>query len=76
MTGWKPRKRLASILLLCSATLVLAEEQQDADTPDVDEAFLLFLADWDDGQGHWQDPLEYQDPKWSELDRRQVSDDE
>jgi hypothetical protein len=69
---------------ICSAGLALVllsagpgpAEDNVSGTPLPDEAFLLFLADWHDDQGNWQDPLDYDDPKWLELDTPQVTDHE
>jgi len=30
--------------------------------------FLEFLGEWEDRQGNWQDPMEFDDPKWQSLD--------
>ena len=75
MTGWMRHKPLVSVLMLC-CTIVAQADQKETEAADVDEAFLLFLADWEDEEGNWQDPLTYDDPKWDELDNRQVHDDE
>lgn len=75
MTGWMRHKQLASVLILLCSALAQADEQ-DALATEMDEAFLLFLADWEDEQGNWQDPLEYDDPKWTEMDSTQVTHDE
>jgi hypothetical protein len=70
------------VLLLCSASAVVAAEPQvppaapaAAATPDAtlatsadDEEFLAFLGGWEDGRGNWQDPLDYEDPAWAPLD--------
>ena len=75
MTGWMRRKPLVSaLLLICAAPMQAAE--QGTVTEHVDEEFLMFLADWEDEQGNWQDPLDYEDQKWAELDNKQVTDDE
>lgn len=75
MTGWMQHKLRVSVLLWLFVASVQADEQETAPTA-VDEDFLLFLGDWEDEQGHWQDPLEYEDEKWTQLDDRQVTDDE
>jgi hypothetical protein len=41
------------------------------DSRDDDEEFLVFLGDWADGQGNWQDPLQYDDPAWTAPGDRQ-----
>jgi hypothetical protein len=64
---------LALLMLLASAA---PAGENPANLPPPDEEFLLFLSDWDDGQGDWQDPLEYEDPHWRELDTPQVTDHE
>lgn len=75
MTGWMQHKLRVSVLLCLCAVSVQADEQDTAPTA-VDEDFLLFLSDWEDEQGNWQDPLDYEDAKWTQLDDRQVTDDE
>ncbi|MES9991192.1 MAG: hypothetical protein ABW098_04525 [Candidatus Thiodiazotropha sp.] len=49
-------------------------EQVDETLPS--GAFLEFLADWEDENGAWQDPLEYQEMELDFLDQRQQHDDE
>ncbi len=70
MTGWNTPRAAASllgvVLLLVSAVNLAEEVSDDA----LAEGFLEFLADWEDEQGQWQDPLEYQDPQWQALDER------
>ncbi len=74
MTGLiRPSLLLASAL--AAGAPALAGDAGDSDQP-VDEAFLMFLGEWEDGQGNWQDPLEYADPRWAGLDEEQVNDDE
>ncbi len=46
-------------LLLMIPMVPAAGEVQD-ETPSLD--FLEFLGEWEDEQGNWQDPLEYEDP--------------
>jgi hypothetical protein len=61
-------------LLLMLASAAQASEDAAANAPELDAAFLLFLSDWDDGKGNWQDPLDYEDPQWRELDAPKVTD--
>jgi hypothetical protein len=82
MTGWMKHRLPASVLLLCSAYGVPAAEPptptvaaaatpapETTSTPGADdEEFLVFLGGWEDSQGNWQDPLEYEDPAWAQLD--------
>ena len=92
MTGWMRPRRLASpgysciaamiaqrivraSVLLCLAANVQAGEQ-NAQPKQVDEDLLLFLADWEDEHGNWQDPLEYEQSEQTGQDRNRVSDDE
>lgn len=77
MTGWNTPKAAASLLLgtalaLASAVACAVDRSDDA----LPAGFLEFLADWEDEQGQWQDPLEYQDPQWQALDERVGQDDE
>jgi hypothetical protein len=58
---------------LCSGLLPAAEPPDSDELP---EAFIEFLADWDDEHGQWQDPLEYADPQWQALDQNAGQDDE
>ncbi|MGD2112478.1 MAG: hypothetical protein PVI50_03765 [Gammaproteobacteria bacterium] len=64
----------ASVLLLTLAGLLQAGQGEDAAI--ADESFLLFLADWENARGGWQDPLEFDGPGWAETDYRQVQDDD
>ena len=73
MPGWKQRNRAVSALLclLASATTPADEPQAGdtaADGQELSTAFLEFLGEWGDQQGNWQDPLEFEDPKWRSLD--------
>ena len=47
-------------LCLVAAALPAAENTQDED---LSQAFLEFLGEWEDEQGNWQDPLEYETPE-------------
>lgn len=56
MTGWiRPSLLLASALLVNAP----APAAEDGDTPAPEEAFLLFLGEWQDDEGNWQDPMAY-----------------
>ena len=59
-------RAVAAVLFLLSPTGV-AEERATEPLP---EAFLEFLADWEDDRGEWQDPMEYEDPQWQVLDQK------
>lgn len=75
MSGWIQRRLPASaMLLLALGGSVHAGAAGDAAIPD--ESFLLFLADWEDAQGDWQDPLEFDGPGWTDTEYRQVNDDD
>ncbi len=73
MPGWKRRSRTVSAVL-CLLVGVSAQAngaQRDDETTagaDLPTAFLEFLGEWEDQQGNWQDPLEFDDPKWQSLD--------
>ena len=85
MTGWMKHRLPASVLLACTTLAAAAAEPvAPAETTatdrapgtapqahDQDEAFLVFLADWGDEQGNWQDPLEFDDPAWTRAGDRQ-----
>jgi hypothetical protein len=60
-------------LLVLASVAGLAGERSDRALA---EEFLQFLADWEDEQGQWQDPLEYQGPEWQSLDAMAGQDDE
>ncbi len=47
------------LLLITPMTLAAGDVQDEA--PSLD--FLEFLGEWEDAQGNWQDPLEYEDPE-------------
>ncbi len=88
MNGWMRRKATverspagraanAGAGLLLALTLSVpaaAAEDQVADPPD--EALLLFLADWADADGTWEDPFAYEPPPQDETEPLQVIDDE
>ncbi len=84
MTGWTaPSLLLASALAAVTVAIAddrissVADRVPSADGgPPPDAELLLFLSDWADAQGDWQDPLQYDDPRWAALDRLQVKDDE
>jgi hypothetical protein len=79
MTGWIKHRLPASALLLCTAVTAVAVQPATApkaamantapgaspQVRDKDEEFLVFLGDWTDDQGNWQDPFEYEDPAWA-----------
>ena len=73
MPGWKRHSRTVSSVL----ALIAGAAAQAADPPPgqpipaqsaLPEAFLEFLGEWSDQQGNWQDPLEFDDPRWQLLD--------
>ena len=70
MPGWKP-PNLAVSAVLCLLVGVAAWADEPADDRSgqaLSAAFLEFLGEWEDQQGNWQDPLEFDDPKWWSLD--------
>lgn len=76
MPGWKipnPVASLAGLLLAVSAVTAQAGEDDDEVLP---AALLEFLADWEDPQGEWQDPMDYADPQWQLPQREAEQNDE
>lgn len=74
MPGWKRHNRTVSTALCwLAAAAVHAADPQDGqperDTRALPEAFLVFLGEWQDPQGNWQDPLVFDGPGWAELDK-------
>ncbi len=53
------------LVIVCPAGM--AEETDDVPLP---EAFLEFLADSEDEQGEWQDPMDYEGQQWQVLDQK------
>jgi hypothetical protein len=77
MNGWIRRKRPASaVLMLALAACTSLHAGAADDTATADEAFLLFLADWETARGDWQDPLEFDGPGWTDTEHKQVNDDD
>jgi hypothetical protein len=76
MRGWKSFRQTVSgvvtALTVCGA--VVAAEPVSA--PMLSAEFLEFLADWENEQGAWQDPTEYEDPRWQALDEKAGQNDE
>ena len=75
MPGWKPHNPIASavLCLLAVAAAQAADTQQpdpERDSQALPEAFLLFLGEWQDEQGNWQDPMVFDGPGWQVLDER------
>jgi hypothetical protein len=50
--------------------------QADAGAEGLPQAFLLFLGEWQDSQGNWQDPLAFEGPGWRVLDQDAEQSDE
>ena len=65
----------APVALLMLTLTIGVQAQPVQDTPAPEESLLLFLADWDDARGGWQDPLEFDGPGWPDTEQRQVNDD-
>jgi len=70
MLGWKPRNPAVSavLCLLAGVTAQADEPPANRSGQALSAAFLEFLGEWEDQQGNWQDPLEFDDPKWRSLD--------
>ena len=70
MPGWKPRKAAvsAALGLLVVASAMAEEPLAERSEPALSAAFLEFLGEWEDQQGNWQDPMEFDDPTWRSLD--------
>lgn len=75
MPGLKPHNRIASAIVCLLAVAAAQagdtqpqEPERDSQTPP--EAFLLFLGEWQDEQGNWQDPMDFDGPGWQVLDER------
>jgi len=75
MNGWIRRRLPASALLMLALGSGLHAGAAD-DAAAADESFLLFLADWEDAQGEWQDPLELDGPGWTDAEHTQVNDED
>jgi hypothetical protein len=57
--GWQI-SRWGLALCLIAPTAPAAENAQDEE---LSLSFLEFLGEWEDEQGNWQDPLEYENPE-------------
>ncbi|MBT2970433.1 MAG: hypothetical protein B6D72_09645 [gamma proteobacterium symbiont of Ctena orbiculata] len=72
------RRAIAMLGGICLIQLYLGmpaiAEQSDESLPST--AFLEFLADWENENGAWQDPMEYQEMGLEFLDQRENQDDE
>ncbi len=76
MPGWmksNPAASLFGLVLVLTFAVCLAEESGGESLP---EGFLEFLAEWEDEQGEWQDPMVYEGREWQELDRQVEQTDE
>jgi hypothetical protein len=74
MPGWKRPNPTVSAALCLLATAAggapgVQPDPAEQDRKNLPEAFLVFLGEWEDPQGNWQDPLEFDDPKWQVLDK-------
>ena len=49
-------------LILC-LVVPAASAVEEAQDEALSQAFLEFLGEWEDEQGNWQDPLEYETPE-------------
>ncbi len=68
MRGWKSNRQTVNgvvmALTLCGGVAAAEPDNE----PILSAEFLEFLADWENDQGKWQDPIEYEDPRWQALD--------
>ncbi len=62
-----PAASLVGLGLMVVCPAGLAEETDEAL---LSEAFLEFLADSEDEQGEWQDPMDYEGQQWQILDQK------
>ena len=76
MTGWKAHTQAASVfgLVLASMPPAALTEQSGDDAPP--KSFFEFLAEWEDENGEWQDPMAYEGPHWQVLDQSAENTDE
>lgn len=58
-------------LALC-LVVVAAQAAENTQDEDLSQAFLEFLGEWEDEQGNWQDPLEYETPEETPERGKQV----
>jgi len=74
MPGWMRRSRTASavLCLLVGAAVQAAgtpDAQPERDSLALPEDFLVFLGEWQDELGNWQDPMVFDGPGWQVLDK-------
>jgi len=70
MPGSKRRNPAASLISLGLMVVCPAGLAEETDEAPLSEAFLEFLAESDDEQGEWQDPMEYEGRQWQVLDQK------
>ncbi len=69
MTGWKPRTQAVSVLTALLVSVQPAAMPETSGDEELPETFLEFLSEWENSNGEWQDPMEYEDPHWELLDQ-------
>jgi len=70
MPGSKRRNPAASLISLGLMVVSPASLAEETDEAPLSAAFLEFLAESDDEQGEWQDPMEYEGQQWQVLDQK------
>jgi hypothetical protein len=76
MPGSKRRNPAASLVGLGLMVVCPAGLAEDTDEAPLSEAFLEFLAESEDEQGEWQDPMDYEGQQWQVLDQKTEKTDE
>jgi len=70
MPGSKRRNPAASLVGLGLMVVCPVGLAEAVDAASLSEAFLEFLADSEDEQGEWQDPMDYEGQQWQVLDQK------
>jgi len=76
MPGSKRRNPAASLVGLGLMIVCPAGLTEDTDEAPLSEAFLEFLAESEDEQGEWHDPMDYEGQQWQVLDQKTEKADE
>ena len=76
MPGSKRRNPAVSLVGLGLMVVCPAGLAEGTDEAPLSEAFLEFLADSENEQGEWQDPMDYEGRQWQVLDRKTEKTDE
>ena len=69
MPGSKRHSPAVSLISLGLVFMCAAGRAEEVEDAPVSEAFLEFLADGEDRQGEWQDPMDYAGRQWQVLDQ-------